>query len=122
MPGRSGLVLLDLLSLDTNSLVVLLEPVCELLEGRLLEYGLLPEVGSQVGIGGSHCSVGSLGEITQGAGGTSSAGVAVLNTGHLQQFLGDGGRHDAGTAGSRDQTHPDGATFTSHLRTIQHCQ
>ena len=107
MPGRSRLVLLDLLSLDTNSLVVLLEPVCELLVGRLLEYGLLPEVGSQVGIGGSHSSVGGLGKVTQGAGGASGAGVAVLDTGHLQQLLGDGSGHDASTAGSGDQPHPD---------------
>merc|ERR1712061_639496 len=115
MPGRSGLVLLDLLSLDTNSLVVLREPVCELLVGRLLEYGLLPEVWSQVGIGGSHRSVGGLGKVTKGAGGSSGAGVAVLDTGHLQQLLGDGGGHDPGTAGSGAQSHPDGATLASHL-------
>ena len=115
MPGRSGSVLLDLLSLNTNSLVVLLEPVSELLVGRLLEDGLLPEVGSQVGIGGSHCSVGSLGEITQGAGGTSGAGVAVLNTGHLQQLLGDGGGHDSGTAGGGNQSDPHRATLSSDL-------
>merc|ERR1712061_963018 len=115
MPGRSGLVLLDLLSLDTNSLVVLREPVCELLVGRLLEYGLLPEVWSQVGIGSSHSSVGGLGEVSQGAGGSSGAGVAVLNTGHLQQLLGDGGRHNTGTTGGRDESHPDGATLASHL-------
>ena len=107
MPGRSGSVLLDLLSLNTNSLVVLLEPVSELLVGRLLEDGLLPEVGSQVGIGGSHSSVGGLGKVTQGPGGSSGAGVAVLDTGHLQQLLGDGGRHDAGTAGGGDESHPD---------------
>merc|ERR1712062_324903 len=101
MPGRSNSVLLDLLSLHTDSLVVLLQPVSELLVGRLLEHGLLPQVGSQVGVGGSHSSVGSLGKVSEGAGGSSGAGVAVLNTGHLQQLLGDGGRHNAGTTGGR---------------------
>merc|ERR1711878_28362 len=115
VPGRSYSVLLDLLSLDTNSLVVLGQPVGELLVGRLLEHGLLPQVGGQVGVGGSHSSIGRLGKVTKGAGGTSGAGVAVLNTGHLQQLLGDGGGHNAGTTGGRDQSHPHGATLARHL-------
>ena len=107
--GRSYLVLLNLLSLDTNSLVVLGQPVGELLVGRLLEHGLLPQVGGQVGVGGSHSSIGRLGKVSKGAGGTSGAGVAVLDTGHLQQLLGDGSRHDTSTAGagiSLTQTEP----------------
>ena len=54
-------------------------------------------------------------EVAEGAGGALGGGVAVLNTGHLEQLLGHGGGHDAGTAGGRDQTHPDGTALASHL-------
>ena len=115
MPGRLYSVLLNLLSLNTNSLVVLLKPVGELLVGRLLEDGLLPQVGGQVGVGGGDGSVGSLGKVTKSTGGATSAGVAILNTGHLQQLLGNRGGHDTGTAGGGDQSHPDGAALASDL-------
>ena len=115
MPGRSCLVLLDLLSLHTHSLVVLLQPVSELLVWRLLEDGLLPQVWCQVGVCGSHGGVGGLSEVAQSAGGSPGAGVAVLNTRHLQQLLGHGGRHDASTAGCGDQSHPHGAALAGDL-------
>merc|ERR1711988_1428276 len=115
MPGRLYLVLLDLLSLRTDSLVVLLKPVSELLVRRLLKDGLLPQVGGQVGVGGGHGSVGSLGEVAKSSGGATSAGVAVLDTGHLEQLLGDGCGHDPGTAGGGNQSHPDGAALAGHL-------
>ena len=115
MPGRLYLVLLDLLSLHTDSLVVLLKPVGELLVRRLLEDGLLPQVGGQVGVGGGHGSVGSLGEVSKSTSGATGAGVAVLDTGHLEQLLGDGGGDDACSAGRGDEPHPDGAALACHL-------
>merc|ERR550525_2113966 len=90
-------------------------PVSELLVGRLLEDGLLPQVWCQVGVCGSHGGVGGLSEVAESAGGSPGAGVAVLNTRHLQQLLGHGGRHDASTAGCRDQSHPHGAALAGDL-------
>merc|ERR1719492_619277 len=94
-------------------------PVSELLVRRLLEDGLLPQVWCQVGVCGSHGSVGGLSEVAQSVGGSPGAGVAVLNTRHLQQLLGHGGRHDASTAGCGDQSHPDGAALAGDL--AGHC-
>merc|ERR1719168_404958 len=45
-----------------------------------------------------------------------SRGVAILNTSHHQELLGDGGRNDASTTGCRDQSHPDGSALSGHLR------
>merc|ERR1719192_1981632 len=102
-------------SADTHGLVVLGEVVRELLVGRLLEDGLLPQVGGRVGVSGGHGGVGRLGEVAEGAGGAAGGGVAVVDPRHLQQLLGDGGRDDAGTAGGGDETHPDGAALAGHL-------
>jgi hypothetical protein len=93
------------------------EEVCELLEGGLGEDGLLPQVWGEIAIGLSDGSIGGLGEVTKGSGLATGGGVAVLNTGHLQQLLGDGGTHNAGTTGSGDQTHQHGTTLASHLHT-----
>ena len=68
----SSSVLLDLLLLNTNGSVVLGQVVSELLVRTLLEHSLLPEVGSQVGVGGSHSSIGGLGKVAQGASGATS--------------------------------------------------
>ena len=95
--------------------MVLGEVISELLVGRLLEDCLLPQVRGQVGISGGHGGIGSLGEVTQGAGGATGGGVAVINTSHLQQLLGHGGGDDAGSAGRGDDPHPDGATLAGHL-------
>ena len=102
-------------SADTYGLVVLREVVRELLVGRLLEDGLLPQVEGQVGVNSGHGGVGRLGEVAEGAGGAAGGGVAVVDTRHLQQLLGDGGRDDAGAAGGGDEAHPDGAALAGHL-------
>ena len=52
-----SLVLLDFLLLSTHWLVRLGQVVAELLVGRLDENGLLPQVGSQIGIGLSDSSI-----------------------------------------------------------------
>ena len=110
-----ALVLLDLLLLHTNGLVVLGEIISELLVRRLLEDGLLPQVGGQVGVGGGHSGIGCLGEVAQGTGGATGGGVAVVNTGHLEQLLGHGGRDDAGSPGGGNEPHPDGAALAGNL-------
>jgi len=43
-------------------------------------------------------------------------GVAVVDTGHHQQLLGDGGGHDPRATGGRDQTHQDRPAAASDLR------
>ena len=47
--------------------MVLGQEVCVLLEGRLVEHSLGPEVGCQVGVGLADGGIGSLGEVTQGS-------------------------------------------------------
>merc|ERR1719446_671780 len=49
------------------------------------------------------------------AGGATGGGVAVVNTGHLQQLLGHGGGDDAGSSGGGDEPHPDGAALAGDL-------
>ena len=95
--------------------MVLGEVISELLVGRLLEDGLLPQVRGQVGVGGGHGGISGLGEVTQGAGGATCGGVAVVNTGHLKQLLGDGGGDDTSSPGGGDQPHPDGAALAGDL-------
>ena len=87
--------------------MILGEVISELLVGRLLEDGLLPQVGGQVGISGGHGGIGSLSEVTQSASGATGGGVAVVNTGHLQQLLGHGGGDDACSSGGGDEPHPE---------------
>ena len=57
----SSSVSLGLLLLDADRLVTLGQVVAVLLVGRLDEHGLLPQVGSQVGVGLGDGSVGGLG-------------------------------------------------------------
>jgi hypothetical protein len=95
--------------------VVLGQEVGELLVGRLLEDGLLPQVGGEVGVCGRDGSIGSLGKVTQSSSRALGRGVAIINSSHLEQLLGDRGGDDAGTTGGRDQSHPDRAALASHL-------
>jgi hypothetical protein len=53
----------------------------------------------------------SLTEVAEGSGTAFSRGVTILDTSHHQKLLGDWGGNDSGTAGSRNQTHPDGAAL-----------
>ena len=58
-PGIEYLVMFLLLPLGPNGLVVLGQKVGKLLVGRLLEHGLLPQVGGEEGVGlgdGGICS------------------------------------------------------------------
>jgi len=95
--------------------VVLRKEVSELLVGGLLEHCLLPQIWGQVGVSSSDGSVGSLSKISKSSSGSLGRGVTILNAGHLEQLLGDGGGDDTSTTGCGDQSHPDRATLTSHL-------
>lgn len=85
------------------------------LVGSLLKGSLLPEVGSEVRVrpldGGVRC----LGEVTERGGLSDGRGVAIGDTSHLEELLGDGSRHDAGTTGSRDEAHGDGSALAGDL-------
>ena len=95
--------------------MVLGQEVSELLVWRLLEHCLLPQIGSKVGVCGSDCGIGSLSEVTKSTSGTLSRGVAIFNTSHLEQLLGNGSGDNASSTGGWDESHPDGATLSSHL-------
>lgn len=58
-------------------------------------------------------------KVAEGGSAAPGRGVTVINTSHHQQLLGDRGRHDPCTAGSRDQTHQDGSTPASDLQKRQ---
>merc|ERR1719367_682106 len=116
VPSYSGvLVLLDLLFLSADRAVVLLQVVRVLLVRRLLEEGLLPQVRGKVGVGLGDGGVRGLGEVSKRASGALGRGVAILDTSHLQELLGDRGGHNTGSARRRDEPHPNGATLASHL-------
>ena len=104
---------LDVMTSTTEGLVN--QEIGKLLIGRGAQSHLLPQIGSQIGIGLGDGSVSSLGEVTQSAGGATGRGITILNTSHHQQLLGDGGRDNAGTTGSWDQTHRNGTALASDL-------
>jgi len=91
------------------------QEVGELLVGRFVEGGLLPQVGRQVGIGLGNRSISCLGEIAQSRGGTTGLGVAILDTGHVEQLLGNTSGDDSGTTRGGDQTYDGAATFAGNL-------
>merc|ERR1712012_1306002 len=83
------------------------QEIGEFLVRRLGEASFLPQIRGQVGVG--------LGEVTQGGGGTASLRVAILDTSHVQQLLGDTSGDDSSTARSWDQTHNGAATFACNF-------
>ena len=95
--------------------MVLGQEVGELLVRRLLEDGLLPQVGGEVGVGGRDGCVCCLGKVTQSSSGALGRGITIINSSHLEQLLWDGGGDDAGTTGGGDQSHPDRAALASNL-------
>merc|ERR1719483_891382 len=96
-------------------MVVLRQEVCELLVGRLGEDSLLPEVGGEVTVGLGNGSVGCLGKVSECSSGALGRGVAILNSSHLEELLGDGSGDDASSTRSRDESHPNAAALASHL-------
>ena len=86
-----------------------------LLEGGRQERVLLPEVRSQVSVGGTQGVKDGLDEVAHGTGVTTRTRVAIINSSHVHQLLSNGGRNQSSTTRSRDQTNTDGTTLSSDL-------
>lgn len=97
------------------SLAGLLQEIGVLLVRGLAQWQVLPQIRSQEGVGLGNGRVGGLGKVTQSCGRTTRHGVTILDTGHLEQLLGDWGRYDTGTTGSRNQTDQDGTALAKDL-------
>lgn len=73
----------------------------------LVEWHFLPQVRCQESVGFGDGGVGSLSEVTQGGGGSAALGVAIFDTSHLQQLLGNWSANDACSTWSWDQLDKD---------------
>ncbi len=91
------------------------EEVGVLVEGRLGEHSLSPEIGSEVLVAEPEGSDGRLDEVTLGLPVTLGGGVAVGDTGELKNLLGAKSRNDAGTTGSGDEAHGNGTSLAGEL-------
>jgi len=89
--------------------------VSVLLLGGRSEVGGGPQVGGQETGGLGKGVVHSHGQVTSGTGVTSSGGVHVLDTSHVQELLGDQRGDNAGTTGGRDQSATHRAALAGHL-------
>jgi len=100
-----------------NGLVLLLlsKEVGELLEGVLGDDSLLPHVGGEVTIGAADGIESSHGKVATGLGGTLGGSVNILDTGKLQDLLGDGCSNDTSTTRSRHKAQTDRAALASEL-------
>ena len=76
---------------------------------------LLPQLGTQVSVGGTKGIEDGLDKVTHGTGVTTRTRVAVINTGHVQQLLSGRRRNQSGTARGRDQPNTEGTTLSSDL-------
>ena len=85
------------------------------MEGRDGEGAVVPEVRGQVTVGLGDGLEGSLDEVTQSPGGTARGGVDILNTGELQQLLGDTSGNKTSTTGGGDETDRDGTALSGDL-------
>jgi len=79
------------------------------------KWQVLPQIGCKISVGLGNGSVSGLGEVTQSSGGTTGRGVAIFNTSHDQEFLGNWGRYDASTTWGWNEAHRYGATLASYL-------
>mmetsp|Transcript_21942 Transcript_21942/g.34083 ORF Transcript_21942/g.34083 Transcript_21942/m.34083 type:complete len:340 (-) Transcript_21942:40-1059(-) len=94
--GSSGLSLLEGL-----------EVLGVLEEGRLDEVGLGPQIGGKEGVGLLEGLEESSNEVLSGSGVSGGAGVNIIDTGELEDLLGDLGGNLTGSSGGGD--HPDDA-------------
>jgi hypothetical protein len=91
------------------------EIICEFLEGRLGELGLLPELRGKVAVEGLERGEGGLGEVAHSCGSTRGRRKAVGNTSVLNDLLRGGGSNDAGTTRGGHETDVHGATLAVDL-------
>jgi hypothetical protein len=76
-------------------------------EGTGQEVSLGPQIGSQERVGLSKSVEDSSHEVLLSLGGSLGLREAVLNTGVMEQLLGDGCSHNAGSSGGRDKSASD---------------
>lgn len=74
-----------------------------------------PEVGGKVLVSATNGGNSGLGEVTSSSGLTTGLGVDVLNTGELEDLLGDRGGDNTSTTGSRDEADADGTSLSVYL-------
>merc|ERR1711937_402038 len=88
--------------------------------GELLVWGLgencfLPQVWSEVTVGLGNGSIGCFSKVAQSGSLSASAGVAIINTSHVQQLLGNRGTDNSCSSWGRDESHNNAATLASDL-------
>jgi hypothetical protein len=81
--------------------------------GDALNLG--PEIGGEVSVGLGKGVESSLDEVLGSSGVTSGWGVNIIDTGELEEFLGDGGTNNTSSSGSGHELASYGTTFTSDL-------
>lgn len=69
--------------------MVLGQVVGELLVGGVGEHSLLPQIRGEVGVCLGDSGIGGLSEVAERGSLAPGAGVAILNTSHLKQLLGN---------------------------------
>jgi hypothetical protein len=84
-------------------------------EGVVLDDALAPPVGGVVFVSGLDGGEGSLDEVTSGSGRTFGFGVDVVDTGEVEELLGDGRSHKAGSSGGGHESHLDGSALAGDL-------
>lgn len=94
---------------------LVLEEVGELLVWNWEEAGFLPEVWGKESVGVVEGVEGSLDEVSEGLGGTTSLSVDVLNTGELEDLLWNTSSDDSSTSWGWDKTYADGTALSGNL-------
>jgi hypothetical protein len=96
-------------------LAVGLEPLGVSSDWALVDLDVVPEVWGEELVGFSEGCESGLDEVLWGSGVTSGSGVAIIDTGELQELLGDWSADNASSARSWDQLYSDGGALASDL-------
>jgi len=91
------------------------QEVSVFLVGGLEQSRLLPEIGSQISIGGNDGVEGGLDKVTHGLGVSSRRSEDVFNTGVGQHLLGNASSDDTRSSGGGDKAYTDGSTFARYF-------
>jgi len=91
------------------------QEVGKLLVGGRGELGLGPQIGGEERVGLGQSVEGGLDEVSKSLGTSGGRGEAIVDSGVVQDLLGDLSGDNTGTTGSGDETHADGTTLSSHL-------
>jgi len=98
-----------------KSLKLLGQKVGVLLEWKREKGVVLPELGTEVSVGGTKGVKDGLDKVTHGTGVTSTGRVAIGDSGHAQELLSGRRRNKSGTTRGRDQTNRNGTTLSGDL-------